>query len=241
VRVWDLHSGGVVRHINKAHRSAVCWVAFFPDGLHLASAGGGCEAKVWAVEVAAPTPGGMPTAMEAPLSGTGPLLEDERALQTLKGHTAQVNAVAVSRDGQLIATGSADLTVKIWDSALGGEVACMRGHDFRAECICRQGHREPSCPRVGHSGIVQAVAFSSDSRMVASGGIDGAVKTWDAKTGALLRSVNVGSKVFSVAMSRDFPSDQRRLAFAMGLHNRLGEASEVVALDVTLARRVADL
>ncbi|KAJ1473701.1 WD40-repeat-containing domain protein, partial [Baffinella frigidus] len=116
VRVWDLSSGGVLREIRKAHRSAVCSVSFFPDGQRLVSGGGGSEAKVWEIE--------------AP-----------EALLTLKGHTAQVNAVVVSPDGLLIATGSADFTVKIWDAASGGEVACVRGHDFLKECICRQGHR----------------------------------------------------------------------------------------------------
>ncbi len=41
-------------------------------------------------------------------------------LQTL-GHPSAVGAVAVSRDGRFILSGSADRTVRMWDAATGAE------------------------------------------------------------------------------------------------------------------------
>ena len=38
-------------------------------------------------------------------------------LQTLTGHTARVNSVAFSPDGQRIVSGSSDNTLKIWDAS----------------------------------------------------------------------------------------------------------------------------
>src|SRR5262249_36267831 len=38
---------------------------------------------------------------------------------TLEGHTKSLNAVAFSRDGKLLASGSDDETVRLWDPATG--------------------------------------------------------------------------------------------------------------------------
>src|ERR1035438_10093259 len=48
------------------------------------------------------------------------------ALMTLRGHLGPVLSVAVSPDGQRIATGSDDTTAKIWDAASGRELGLGR-------------------------------------------------------------------------------------------------------------------
>jgi len=111
----------------------------------------------------------------------------------------QVNSVAVSADGVLIATGGADRSVRVWDAADGAERFCLPGHTCTGGCICRDGHAEPGCPLVGHRGIVQAVGFAPDGRTLASASIDGAVKVWDGAAGALLHETAGGAKVFGIA------------------------------------------
>ena len=49
-------------------------------------------------------------------------------LFALEGHTRSVLGIAVSRDGQRVATGSADGTVRLWDAGTGGAVAVLEGH-----------------------------------------------------------------------------------------------------------------
>jgi WD40 repeat protein len=71
-----------------------------------------------------------------------------------------VLAVAFSPNGKLVASASADLTVRLWDPATGES----RGVLDR------------------HKDSVQAVAFSPDGKLVASSSNDRTVRLWDLAT-----------------------------------------------------------
>jgi len=47
---------------------------------------------------------------------------------TLTGHSREVTSVAYSPDGKHIVSGSADQTVKVWDSQTGKEVNVLVCH-----------------------------------------------------------------------------------------------------------------
>jgi WD40 repeat protein len=86
-------------------------------------------------------------------------------------HTGPVWAVAVSPDGQTLATGGEDHTIRLWELA-----AWKAGEPL-----------PPGRVLEGHSGPVWSLAFSPDGQLLASGGNDGAVILWDPAAGKKLR------------------------------------------------------
>jgi len=84
-------------------------------------------------------------------------------LCTLKGHSGGVSSVAWNKDGTLLASGSWDKTVKIWDMSSGSLVE---------KCTLR-----------GHSNWVASVAWSPDGKTLASGSADKTVRLWDVESG----------------------------------------------------------
>ena len=61
-------------------------------------------------------------------------------------HSHEITSVAWEPDGQRLATGSIDETVKIWNATTGRELVTLRGHDGAVE-FTRIGVRTAGWPR----------------------------------------------------------------------------------------------
>lgn len=128
---------------------------------------------------------------------------------TLERHTAAVQAVVFSPDGQSILSGSADMTLKRWDLATERCILSSEGHKGAVETIAvnpegtqvLSGSTDQTlklwdantgeCLRSlsGHQGPVRAVAFHPKGRFAVSGSDDQTLKLWDVSTGLCLRSL----------------------------------------------------
>lgn len=119
--------------------------------------------------------------LAAPTSAK-PKEKSQVEVHDIKGHRGELNDVAYSPDGKLIASGATDGTVRIWSRESASELRKMQGDDESVLCV----------------------AFSPTGRQLAAGGMGGRVKIWDTATGKELRDIEAHSDyVRDVAFSPD--------------------------------------
>ena len=76
---------------------------------------------------------------------------------TIRGHTLAVSALAISPDGKLLASGSNDGTVKIWDIGTQRLMATFSENDSPIMCL----------------------QFNPVDKAIAAGSDDGRIRYWD--------------------------------------------------------------
>ena len=99
----------------------------------------------------------------------------------IRAHTNYVRSVAISSNGKLLASGSEDKTIKLWNMPDG---ALLRTLD--------------------HASSVRSAAISPDVKLLVSGLYDHSIKLWNLPDGTLLRTLTGHTGyVLSVAISPD--------------------------------------
>jgi WD40 repeat protein len=140
-------------------------------------------------------------------------------LFNMAGHKGTVEAIAFSPDGKYIATAISDTSARIWDAIPRGEIRVIHAGGTPLPYYSPDGAKlfsgivdsaklwdvasgEELLTLTGHTGFIEAVAFSLDGKFVATGSWDGTAKIWDATTGQILHSLaghtdQVGQPAFS--------------------------------------------
>jgi glucose repression regulatory protein TUP1 len=164
IRIWDI-ANKRVRHTLEGHMNEIYSLAFSPDGKFLYSGSGDQTARVWDIESG--TPKFTLTIEDTVLSASGAPVD------------AGVTSIALSPSGRLLAAGSLDTLVRLWDTQTGKLVDKLRGH----------------------KDSVYSVAFAPDGSWLVSGSLDKTLKIWD------LASVNAYMAGLSPAAVSEIKSE----------------------------------
>lgn len=188
VRIWSLTDRS--QQVLEGHSQNVNGVAFAPNGQSLISVGYDGEARIW------PLPGGTPdvVVLPAPLNAVSAAPDGEivaggadgqvrfltsrgKLSSEVRAGPAPVIALALSPDGRLIAAAETNGVIAIIDRRARRITHTMTG---------------PGAP-------YWSVVFLSDNTSLLTGGADGAIRRWDAKTGARIGSSVSGTPLDPLA------------------------------------------
>jgi WD40 repeat protein len=188
VRLADL-TGRIVGAL-PGHAEQVRAVAFSPDGILLAAAGGlparKGEVKIWDVD-------------------------KRTVVRTIQGHTDCIYGVAFSPDGKMLATSSYDKLIKLWDVDTGKEIRTLKDHidAIYDLAFTPDGKRLLSAAadrtvKVWDTATgerlftlgepldgLNTIAVHPSGKMVAAGGLDKTIRVWSLgdKSGKLINSL----------------------------------------------------
>ncbi|KAJ5378100.1 uncharacterized protein N7496_005509 [Penicillium cataractarum] len=240
VCLWDAATGAL-KYTLKSRSNVIRTVIFSPDGqlLSTGSAGSSGTVQIWDTATGAlrrefdglGSDGSSRDVYSVAFSPSSRFLASGcigniliwdtmkgNLQQTLTGHTWSVESVVFSPDGQLLASGSYDKTIRLWNPFTG-----VLQHTFRENFTALDSLTFSPDGRVlvfasSNSGVMlwntltgtflhsldgHAVAFSPNGEIIASAFNGDMLGLWDVATGILQKSLQVNGRVTDLEFSAD--------------------------------------
>jgi hypothetical protein len=189
IRIWDISKGLNEAKLEQSIENHADWVlslAFAPDGKHLLSSGRDKTAKVWdlvakesiitfpehqtpvyGVAVSADSKVGFSVGADKQVRSWNAVGEAKQ-IKVLGNHAEEILKLASNPKQPMIATASADKTVKLWDLTKNSNLRNL----------------------AGLTDYVFAVNFSADGTLIAAGSYDGEVRIWKVADGMQVAAFN---------------------------------------------------
>ena len=197
IQLWEPHTGRLIKTVDL--KEGISSTAYSPDNVTFAYATSG--GNVWLLDANT----GVPNAMG------------------LIGHTAGVSSLDFNRDGSLLASGSYDNRICLWNVATGELNKTLDGHTDSVQHVAFSptglilasasddgtiqlwdiNTGEVSRTLAGHADRIRHVAFSPTGLILVSTGSDGTIRLWNINTGEPLKTITPASGAFFTAYSPD--------------------------------------
>ncbi len=188
IRLWDTATGKQIRKL-VGHNNYIKPVTFSPDGSTLASWGSNNETtiRLWHVATGKPKhnlKGHTQTVESVTFSSDGKTLAsggldgtiriwnadsgkqihafmEQRFANNLAAQSAAINVVTFNTDGNVLASGHKNGSIRLWDINSGYSIQTLKGH----------------------ADAISTLSFSPDGHTIASTSKDATVRLWDIATG----------------------------------------------------------
>lgn len=145
-----------------------------------------------------------------------------QCIRTFEGHLNSIYSLSFRADGQILASGSADQTIKLWDVSKRQELKTLRGHQSIIESVIFTPDQqflisgswdytiriwdvntgEELKQLKEHSGWINCLAISPNSQILVSGSADKTIKIWHLPEGIIKHTIKLGAnQIKSIAFS----------------------------------------
>ncbi len=181
IKIWDVASGSCLNSFAVTANSSIWSMMFSPDGQRMISAGAD-KIQIWNAV-------------------------NWEALTTLSEPQYRIRSIAYSLDQTMLAVGSDEQLVRIWDAKTGrsirtfsgvanriwtiavspksasGDIYLASGSDDARIRIWNPTTGELLKTLIGHTGRIRSLAFSPSGKILASASHDRTIKLWDVSSG----------------------------------------------------------
>jgi WD40 repeat protein len=133
-------------------------------------------------------------------------MASRRLLHILDGHTYFVTSLAFTARGDLLASGSWDRTIRLWNVLTGKTEKVIREPEEHPPLLFStfRGPSQSADPKESRNQPVVSLAFSGNE--LARGGLDGSVVIWDVDSGGIVKKIKGdGSEASCIAFAPDSP------------------------------------